>query len=76
MKFWFKIFFMRYFEAIGLALCLYELLCIFKDPNQISNSFKLIVFGIIPILISISDILRRSFHSIYPIKDTDSKISL
>ena len=76
MKFWFKIFFMRYFEAIGLALCLYELLCIFKDPNQISNSFKLIVFGIIPILISISDILRRLFHSIYPIKDTDSKISL
>ena len=76
MKFWCKIFFMRYLEAIGLALCLYEFLCIFKDPSQIGFLFKLIAFGIIPILISIGDILRRTLHSIYPIEDTDSKISL
>lgn len=76
MKYWCKIFFMRYLETLGLALCLYEFLCIFKDPNQISDLFKWIAFGIIPLLISIGDVLRRAFRSIYSIEDTDSKISL
>ena len=71
-----KIFFFLYIETVGVFLCLNELISLLWGNNGLNFIPKWIIFGILPFIICIYQLLKILFFHIYLIEGTDSKISL
>ncbi|SMG16666.1 macro domain-containing protein [Fibrobacter sp. UWB13] len=76
MKYLTKLFFVRYIETIGVFLLINELLCTLLGPDKLDFIPKPIIFGVLPVIVCIIELLRKLFFTDYSINQTDSKISL